>query len=88
MALDIGISKATDKKGNIVAYMQGATFSSAELRKIRAPYRYEIWSRRGYEPVAILHAKSDAIAKEFANSKFDMKGLHLEKINRSTRRVK
>lgn len=83
MALDIGISKATDKKGNIVAYMQGATFSSAELRKIRAPYRYEIWSRRGYEPVAILHAKSDAIAKEF-----DMKGLHLEKINRSTRRVK
>lgn len=42
MALDIGISKATDKKGNIVAYMQRATFSSAELRKIRAPYRYEI----------------------------------------------
>lgn len=88
MALNIGISTATDKKGYIVAYMQGASFSSADLRKIRAPYIYELWSSRGHEPVTVVHAKSDKIAKEFLKNKFNMKGLHIEKITRTSRRVK
>jgi len=47
MALNIRISTATDKDGYIVAYMQGASFSAADLRKIRAPYIYELWSWQG-----------------------------------------
>ena len=88
MALNFGISTATDKKGYIVAYSQGASFSAPEIRKIRAPYVYQLWSSRGHEPVAVIHAKSDKIAKEYLNEKFNMKGLHIEKLTTKRRRVK
>lgn len=88
MALKIGISKAEDGKGNIVAYSQGATFSKAELRKIRAPHRYELWSNRGSEPIEVIHALSDKVAKEYLKAKFHMVGLHITKVKTSSRRVK
>ncbi len=88
MALDIGISHATDKDGYVVAHSQGASFSAVVLRRIRAPYRYELWTSRGREPVAVVYAKSDKIAKEYLNNKFNMKGLRIEKITTKRRRVK
>ena len=88
MALNIGISYATVRYGYVVAYSQGASFSSAVLRRITAPYRYELWTSRGREPVAVVYAKSDKIAKEYLNDKFNMKGLRIEKIATKRRRVK
>jgi len=88
MALDIGISMAKDGKGNIVAYSQGAPFSKGELGKVRAPHRYELWGSRGSEPMAIIYALSDKVAKEYLKAKFHMRGLHIRKVKVSSRRVR
>lgn len=89
MALDIGISTAKDSKGNIVAYLQGASFIQADRMKIKRPmYMYELWTSRGREPITWAHAISDKVAKELFNNKYHMKGLHIRRIRTSSRRVK
>ena len=88
MALTIHISKAVDPKtGMIVVHEQGASFSSAELKKIRAPYRFELWASRGHSPITVVHAKGAAEAKEYLKAKYRTRGLVIRKVTVSSHRV-
>jgi len=87
MTLHISISTATDSKGNIVAYGQGASFSREELRRIRAPYRFELWASRGYAPIAVIMAKGTKEAREYARAKYRTRGLSLRRVTIRSRRV-